>query len=236
MDYLKLAELYDKIEKTTKRIEKTEIIANFIKNTKEKEIGHIIYLLEGLVFPPWDERKLGLSSQLSIKIISTATGIEKDEVVKKWKQLGDLGLVAEEFVKEKKQTTLHREKLNTEKVFNNFQKLASLTGKGTVSKKINLVSELLSSASPLEAKYIIRTCIGDLRIGVAEGVLRDSIAKAFNIDPLKIEKAADLLIDYAEVIKLAKKNALEGIKLAPGRPIKAMLSIGLNQYRKDLKK
>ena len=225
MDYLKLAELYDKIEKTTKRIEKTEIIANFIKNTKEKEIGHIIYLLEGLVFPPWDERKLGLSSQLSIKIISTATGIEKDEVVKKWKQLGDLGLVAEEFVKEKKQTTLHREKLNTEKVFNNFQKLASLTGEGTVSKKINLVSELLSSASPLEAKYIIRTCIGDLRIGVAEGVLRDSIAKAFNIDPLKIEKAADLLIDYAEVIKLAKKNALEGIKLAPGRPIKAMLSI-----------
>ena len=106
MDYIKLAEIYSLLEKTTKRLEKTDIIANFIKNTKEKEIGHIIYLLEGLVFPPWDERKLGLSSQISIKIISTATGIENDKVVKKWKQLGDLGLVAEEFVKEKKQTTL----------------------------------------------------------------------------------------------------------------------------------
>ena len=231
MDYIKLAEIYSLLEKTTKRLEKADIIANFIKNTKEKEIGHIIYLLEGLVFPPWDERKLGLSSQISIKIISTATGIENDKVVKKWKQLGDLGLVAEEFVKEKKQTTLHKEKLTTEKVFNNFQKLASLTGEGTVSKKINLVSELLSSASPLEAKYIIRTCIGDLRIGVAEGVLRDSIAKAFNIEPVKVEKAADLLVDYAEVIKLAKEGNLEGIKLIPGRPIKAMLSIRVESVK-----
>ena len=231
MDYLKLAEVYDQLEKTTKRLEKTEIIAEFIKKAPSHELSYIIYLLEGIVFPPWDERKLGLSSQLSIKIIATSTGINNEKVVKKWKQIGDLGLVTEEFVKEKKQKTLHQERLSVEKVFNNLQKIAGLEGKGTVSKKVSLVSELLSSASPLEAKYIIRTCIGDLRIGVAEGILRDAIAKAFDVDPVKVEKAADLLADYAEVIKLVKEGSLEKTKLVPGRPIKAMLSIRVESVK-----
>ena len=231
MDYIKLAEIYKKLESTTKRLEKADIIADFIKKVSANELRYIIYLLEGVVFPPWDERKLGLSSQLSIKIIATSTGIGNEKVVKKWKQLGDLGLVAEELVKEKKQKTLHQERLTVEKVFNNLQKIAGLEGEGTVSKKVNLVSELLSSASPLEARYIIRTCISDLRIGVAEGILRDAIAKAFNVDPVKVEKAADLLSDYAEVIKLVKEGSLEEIKLSPGRPIKAMLSIRVESIK-----
>src|SRR3989344_8371729 len=231
MDYIKLAEIYKKLESTTKRLEKADIIADFIKKVSANELRYIIYLLEGVVFPPWDERKLGLSSQLSIKIIATSTGIGNEKVVKKWKQLGDLGLVAEELVKEKKQKTLHQERLTVEKVFNNLQQIAGVEGEGTVSKKVNLVSELLSSASPLEARYIIRTCISDLRIGVAEGILRDAIAKAFNVDPVKVEKAADLLSDYAEVIKLVKEGSLEEIKLSPGRPIKAMLSIRVESVK-----
>ena len=231
MDYLKLAEVYDRLEKTTKRLEKTDIIAEFIKKVSAHELSYIIYLLEGLVFPPWDERKLGLSSQLSIKIIAASTGINNEKIVKKWKQTGDLGLVTEEFIKEKKQRTLHQERLTVEKVFNNLQKIAGLEGEGTVSKKISLVSELLSSESPLEAKYIIRTCIGDLRVGVAEGILRDAIAKAFDVNPVKVEKAADLLADYAEVIKLVKEKSLEDIKLKAGRPIKAMLSIRVESIK-----
>lgn len=221
MDYLKLAEVYNRLEKTTKRLEKTEIIADFLKRLKDKDIQPIVYLLEGLVFPQNDPRKLGMSSQLVIKVIAISRGVSNEKVVSLWKKIGDLGELAEKL--EKTQRTLGGSKLTIDRVFNNLQKLASLEGKGTVNRKIGLVSELLSNASPLESKYIVRTIIGDLRIGVAAGVMRDAIAKAFDSDVKDIENAANFLNDYSEVIDEIKKGRLKNVGIKVGIPFKVML-------------
>lgn len=221
MDYLKLAELYDRLEKTTKRLVKTEILAEFLKKLSERDIKQVVYLLEGLVFPKSDERKLGMSSQLIIKVLSISRGISNDKVVNEWKKIGDLGELAERL--EKKQRTLGCSKLTVDKVFNNLQRLAGLEGKGTVNKKIGLVSELLSNANPLESKYIVRTVIGDLRIGVAEGIMRDAIAKAFHADIKDVEKATNFLTDYSGVIDEIKKGGLKKIGIMVGVPFKVML-------------
>jgi ATP-dependent DNA ligase len=79
----------------------------------------------------------------------------------------------------KKQRSLVTRDLEIGKVFENLQKLASIGGKGSKETKISLIKELISNAKPKEAKYIVRTVLGQLRVGVAEGVLRDSIAGAF---------------------------------------------------------
>ena len=179
MDYSKLVESYEKLEKTTKRLEKTKIVAELLKKTPEDLLDEVLYLLQGRVFPKWDERKLGMSSRLMIKAINSSTGVSPEKIEKDWSKKGDLGIVVEEIIGTKKQTTLFSKKLTVQKVFDNIQRLASLEGTGTVSKKIQLITELLTSAEPNGAKFIARTVVEDLRIGVQDGVIRDSIALAF---------------------------------------------------------
>jgi len=136
-----------------------------------------------------------------------------------------LGMVSEELIKNKKQRTLHFFKLKVEKVFENIRKLAELEGKGTVDKKINLIAELLSNASPLEAKYITRTILETLRIGVADGVIRDAIAKAFDKDVKEVQRAFDASNDFSKVVLAIKGKTLGRIKIQVGIPIKVMLAL-----------
>ncbi|RLE43200.1 hypothetical protein DRJ48_01510 [Candidatus Woesearchaeota archaeon] len=114
-----------------------------------------------------------------IKAIHLATGIAEGEIKTKWKETGDLGSTAESLVAKKTQATLFQRKLDVEKVFTNIRKVSSLEGAGTVNRKLQLIAELLTSATPKEAKYIARTLLGVLRIGIGEGSLRDAIAWAY---------------------------------------------------------
>jgi len=230
MRYLKLAELYENLSATTKRLEKTEILAKFLRLIS-KEDKDILYLLLGEIYPQYDERKIGISDKLVIKSISKSTGTEPKEVVKKWKLVGDLGKVTEELSKQKKQHTLASSILTTEKVLGNLRKLPELEGQGTVDKKISLITELMTSANSVEAKYLARTLIGDLRIGIQESTIRDAIVEAFfeksddNLE--KVQEAIDKSNDIGLVFELAqtgKIKNLEKINLEIGKPIKAMLA------------
>ena len=224
MDYSYLVKYYKELESTTKRLEKIDILAKLFKETKSGELSAIVYLIQGTVFPEWDERNIGFSSRLILKSINSVTGISVDEIEKLWRTKGDLGLVTEELIKEKKQTTLLSKKLSVKKVFDNIRKLADLEGEGTVNKKIQLVSELLSNATIIEAKFIVKTILKELRFGVKEGVIRDSISKAFDIDVEKIEEAFNLTGDYGEIAELAKEGNMDGINIKVGKPLKLMLA------------
>ena len=230
MRYLKLAELYQSLSETTKRLEKTEILSKFLKDISDSD-REILYLLLGDIYPEYNLKKIGISSQLAIKAISKATGTEKNKVIGEWKSLGDLGKVAEKLTKNKKQSTLQSHILTTEKVLENFRKLPELEGKGTVDKKISLITELLTSASPLESLYITRTLIGDLRIGIQESTIKEAMAVAFfggrKESAEKIQDAINKSNDLAEVFDMARKGnekELGKIKIEVGKPIKAMLA------------
>ena len=179
MLYRDLVEVYEKLNETTKRLEKTYIISELLKKTPKDLIKDIIYLLQGEVFPQWDERKIGMSSMLIIKVIKSVTGTSENEIKKLWRQKGDLGEVAKGLIKTNKQKTLSSKKLTVQKIVDNIRKLPELTGAGTVNRKVGVVSELLSNSSPLEAKYIAKTILEELRIGIAEGTLRDAVVWAF---------------------------------------------------------
>ncbi|PIN77460.1 DNA ligase [Candidatus Woesearchaeota archaeon CG10_big_fil_rev_8_21_14_0_10_34_12] len=231
MLYLELAQLYEKLEGTSKRLEKTEILQEFLKKLKHEKNKEVVYLLQGRVFPDYDERVIGISTQLAIKALSKATGVSSSEIVKKWKTGGDLGLVAEEIMKKKKQSALFLKKLMIGNVFGNLKKLPELVGKGAVDKKLGLISELFTSASPLETRYIMRTIIGDLRIGVGSGTLRDAIVWAcFGKEDKEaysfVQGAYDRSTDFALIFESAckGKKSLEHIELVPGQPVKVMLA------------
>jgi DNA ligase 1 len=233
MDYKKLCETYENLEKNPSRLKKTEILSEFLNNMKkEKEDYQIIYLLQGKAYPDYDESEFGISEQLCIKALEKSSGISKKEIISKWRKIGDLGLVAEEVMSKKSQGTLFSNKLTTTKVLENLQKLPKLEGKGTVGKKLALISELLTSACGIEAKYIIRTLLGHLRIGVAEGTIRDSIVQAcFKEKTSEITEAVEDSYNKANDFAIIFEKACKGIKelqatkLTPGHPLRAMLAL-----------
>jgi DNA ligase-1 len=239
MLYSNLCEIYENLEKNSSRLKKTEILSEFLKKIKHEKHRDIIYLLQGKVFPDYSEKEFGISEQLCVKVLSKSSGIDSREIVKKWRKIGDLGLIAEEVIGKKKQHTLFSHKLTTEKVIENLRKLPELVGKGTIDKKMSLISELLTSSSGTEAKFIIRTLLNDLRIGVASGTIRDAIVWACFGNPEKegreelkeafsaVQESYDKSTDFALVFEKACKSIdeLKKTELIPGNPIKVMLAL-----------
>lgn len=260
MEYSKLVEVYETISKTTKRLEKMHNISLLLKNTSVDELETIILLLQGKIFHDYDETKIGMSQKLILKAINKSTGADISKIESEWKKTGDLGLVSFNLINKKTQVALFTKDLSIKKVYDNIRKLATLTGEGTVDKKISLVSELLTSATPLEAKYIVRTVLEELRVGIGEGTLRDAIVWAYfgemlgleynleendlNLDDEKRRKyievveifqnAYDLTNDFSIVAKVAKLEGINGLKnimLTPGKPIKVMLCQKANNIK-----
>jgi DNA ligase-1 len=250
MKYEVLVGVYERLESTTKRLEKTHILSEFLKHADD--LDRVLLLVQGRLFPNWDQRELGMAAKLLVKAISTATGAPLEKIESVWKETGDLGKVAAELTIKKSQATLFSQSLTVQKVFDNLRKISEMEGAGTVDRKVQLVAELLTSAKPNEAKYIIRTILGELRVGLGEGTIRDAIVWAFfgekagvnynkeennlalsdeervNYDKYVtiVQEALDVANDFVEVAKVAKEKGESGLQntsLAPGKPVKVML-------------
>lgn len=235
MRYSVLVQVYEDLGKTSGRLDKVRIISDLLRRCGKGDLSRVVYLLQGRVFPHFDERKIGMSSQLILKVIARAAGASVFEIERAWKKKGDLGVVGEEFMRHKKQTTLTSRTLDVKKVIENIRKLSEMEGQGAVDRKIGLVAELLTGAKATEAKFIVRTVLEELRVGVAEGVLRDSIAQAYDLGSKEVEKAFDVLVDYGEVAERAKEKKLKHLGLEVGKPFRVMLSIKVEDVKEAFK-
>ncbi|MDI6819540.1 MAG: ATP-dependent DNA ligase [Candidatus Hodarchaeaceae archaeon] len=227
MRYATLAEAFEKLEKTSAYLEKNAIIADLLRKTPAKDMEMVVSLLLGKTYPTYVSKETGVGPQQLKKALAQASGYSSADIDRLLKKVGDLGEVARQLQEKKKQVTLFAGHLTVEKVFNNIKALPEIAGEGSVDKKISAIAELLASASPLEAKYVVRTVLGDLRIGVAEGRLRDAIASAFNVSPDVVEHAYMLTTDYAVVAKAAAargERGLEELGLEVGHPVNPMLA------------
>ncbi len=220
MHYSKLADLYEKLEGTAKKLEKRDILAEFYKHSDN--LSSVVMMSTGSVFPA-GSLDLGIAREMMKRIIAKSSGSSLEAVNKVFKETGDLGLTAEKLVQKKKQSSLASHVLTVDKVFSNLRELPNLVGKGSQERKIDLVVELLSHASPKEARYIVRTVIGDMRIGVAEGIVREAIASAFDKEPQEIEHAFNVVGDFGIVAEMAKQNKLKA-EVQLFHPVRVMLA------------
>lgn len=232
MRYSEFVEVYEALSKKPGRLEKISILSAFLKKIARIGKSKWIYLLKGKVSADYDSREFGISTRLTLKAISSSYGADIGEVNIKFNKMGDLGGLAEELASKKRQSRLFSSKLSVDKVFDNLLKMMEIEGKRAVEKKILIISELLGSASGKEAKYIVRTLMGDLKVGVADSTIRDAIAEAFFPDSKKemaekIGEAYDALNDFAEVLEKASKGKkyIEEIEITPGKPLNVMLAV-----------
>lgn len=230
MFYKDLVEVYQNLDSTTKRLEKTDILAKFFAKVgdEDPELLPIVTLLSlGRIFPTWSEEELGIGSKLLMKAISQVVGVSPEDVENRMRDTGDIGEAAEELYQKKSQVTLFSRPLTIVKVHRNLVKMAEISGNRAQFKKIDYLMELLSSASPSEAKYITRTVLEELRVGVGEGTIRDAISQAFNIPKEVAERAHMLTNDMGLVAEVARTEGEIGLRkltLKPGKPVKPMLA------------
>lgn len=227
MKYEELVNVYEALNATTKRLEKTEILSNFLETVDSELLPPVTLMCLGKVFPSWSEEEQGIGDKLIMKAVADVAGVSVLEVENKVRDKGDIGAASEVLVKNKKQMTFFSQPLTIEFVFNNLRKLTTISGNRSTSRKISIILELLSSASAVESKYICRTIVEQLRIGVGEGIIRDGIAGAFSIDKEIVDRASMLTNDLGLVAKVAKEEGKEGLQklnLTPGKPVKLMLA------------
>ncbi|MBN2042188.1 MAG: ATP-dependent DNA ligase [Candidatus Aenigmarchaeota archaeon] len=236
MLYKNLVELYESLESEPSRLTKVRLISNFLRKSETDELAMITLMVSGKIFPSYSDEEIGIAEKTAVKIISISTGFPEGDVSSNFNETGDLGQTCENLMSKRKQLTLGKKSLSAENVFDNFRKLATVEGKGSQDVKMNLIKELITHASPKESKYIIRTSVNELRIGVAEGVLRDAIAEAF-LDTETMEKKKEsvsavewawfLNPDYGSIAMIAKKRGIEGlrkVRVEIGKPYHVLLS------------
>jgi DNA ligase-1 len=243
LEYVIIAEAYEKIEGTTKRLEMTDLLVELLKETPKGIIDKVVYLTQGKIYPDFVSLELGVAEKLAIKALSRASGTKDADLLRLLSKVGDVGEVAEEVMKKKKQATLGaRKNLTAERVYEVLDKMAKTQGSGAVDSKMALLSGLLSDASPKEAKYIMRTVTGNLRLGIADMTVLDALAIAYGGGKetrALIERAYNISSDLGRVANVVVEKGMEGIKefqVMVFEPIRPMLAERLASPEEILEK
>ena len=238
-----LAEIFEKLEATTKRLEMFEILSQFFKKVSKDEVDKVVYLCQEQLLPPFKGLEIGMAEKMVEKAIARVSGKSSEEITKLYKKLGDLGLVAQEVLSKKQKTLFSPKAPTISEVYSSLFKIAQITGEGSVERKINELAGLLTRVSPKEAKYIVRFVLGSLRLGIGDPTIMDSLSKALTGDRMKlredIERAYNLCSDLGLVAKILLEkgpNALKQFKIQPGLPIRMALAERLPSPEDIIKK
>ena len=242
MKYAIVADAYEKIEATTKRLEMTDFLVKVLKETPIKLIDKIVYLTQGKLYPDFVGIEIGIAEKLAIRAVARSAGHMENEIEKDIQKTGDLGETTQKFMEKKTQATFFSTPLTVERVYETLDKMANSTGSGSVDLKLALLAGLLSDATPSESKYIVRTVTGSLRLGIADMTVLDGLAVAFGGGKetrKHLERAYNISSDLGRVAKIVAEEGLEGIKkfkVLPGEPIRPMLAERLSSSPEILEK
>ena len=230
MEFLIVAEIFEKMENTTKRIELTNILVELLKKIPKKIIPNAVYLLQGIIRPNFEGVELGIAEKLAIHAISKSSGLPIKKIENDYRNEGDLGLTVSNMLKLKTQTTFTTEKITLERVYETLFKIAKLEGKGSQDLKIKYISSLLNDATPVEAKFLLKILLGTLRLGIAENTIMDALAIAFTgkkENREQIENAYNVSSDLGKVSLIIATQGMDEIKkfqISLFNPIRPMLA------------
>jgi DNA ligase-1 len=240
--YSDIADAYEKIEATTKRLEMTDLLVDLLKRTPKEIIDKVVYLTQGKIYPDFVKLEIGVAERLAIKALAHASGRRESEIEEDVKKTGDIGETAQKFIAQKRQLTFFQKPLTVQRVYETLDKMARASGSGAVDTKITLLAGLLADATPKEAKYIMRTVTGNLRLGIADMTVLDALAIAYGGGKETrelVERAYNISSDLGRVAKVLAEEGLEGIKkfkVVVGEPIRPMLAERLSSPEEILEK
>src|SRR6202158_2949967 len=212
----RLAMACEAIAGNTKKLLKTGIVADYLKSRSTDEAAVSTVFLSGRAFPAWEETTLQVGGRALWQIIAELSGRGESQLTGAYRQHGDLGAVAGEVLPERV-----GQGVAVLEVEATFRQIAGTRG---AAAKAAIARDLLSRATPLEAKYIVKIMTGDLRIGLKESLVEEAIAGAYGGTLAEVQRANMLLGDIGETVRLASRGALAEAQMRLFHPLGFMLA------------
>ena len=225
-----LSELLEKIEATKKRLEIIDLTANYLKTLSAEELEPAISMIVGRAFPKYSQKNLDVSWSTLTRILQRVTSFDWNLFREAMASTGDIGSATKmvlEKTRARKQTQLMQQSLTILEVRRTLEAIAQTSGSGSREKKERLITALLSQASPIEVKYLVKVFVGEMRTGLHEGLMEQAVARAFNVPLQKVQHASMVLGDIGEVAATIKTSGVEGLEkvgFQVFRPVKLMLA------------
>jgi len=235
-----LAELCEKLEGMKKRIPMVNLVVDFLKSLEPKEVEPAVSMILGRALPKGSQQTLEVSWATLSEIIRRITEVDWKVFMDAFSKTGDIGAATKivfENSKVKRQMSLFERTLTITDVRESFEAIAEATGHGSREKKERLIETLLSSASPLEAKYLVKIIIGEMRTGFHEGLMEQAVSTAFHVPLDVVQRASMVLGDIGSVATIAKTEGKEGLSkvgFKVFRPVRLMLAQMANDVAEAL--
>lgn len=225
MRFDELTSYLEKIEATRGRLKLYGLLGELFNRASAKESAAIAYLLEARLAPAFAGIQIGMGERMAEAAIAKASGQPQAQINKRYKKLGDLGLVAEAALPPKRQS-----RLTVAAVHAALLKIAATGGAGSAEKKVGQLAALIKAASPRAARYLVRLAVGYLRLGVGTPTIIEALART-EADPraagAAIERAYNLCSDLGLVLKTLREHGLEALarfKVKVGNPVRMMMA------------
>src|SRR5512137_1366201 len=229
--FLAFAKHSKKVTALPGSLEKIDLVAAFLSGLDEAELSVACSYVMGTLFPPGLNLVMGVGPSILYEALAKACGCPAEQISEMLRATGDPGLVAAGIVEKRRPIGFaafqEAQPLSIADVYERFVAIARASGKKSQDIKVKNLQFLFSQASPLEARYIARLAIEDMRIGIGEGGIRDAIARAFAANgatPQSVEKAYNLTNDMGLVASAAREGTLDRLSVMINHPIKMMLA------------
>ncbi len=225
-----IAELLEKVEATKKRTQIVHGVADYLKTLSADEVEPAVSLMLGRAFQKYSPKTLEVSGATIMEILQTTANADWNTFSEEFRQTGDIGSATKAVFEKSRvtrQAVLFQESLTILVVRRSLEAIAEAEGSGSREKKQRLMAVLFSQASPLEAKYLVKVFIGEMRTGLNEGLMEQAVAEAFRVPLALVQQASMALGDIGEVAALTKTDGIESlshVQFSVFRPVQLMLA------------
>ena len=223
------AELCERLAATASKLEKRALMAGYLHPLPVPEAGLAALYLAGVAFPETDSRDLNIGGALLSRVLAKLSGASQPVMHAAYLRHGDLGGAAHDLLAARKIPAT----LLLADVAEAFAAMAAV-GKPAAKEQITL--NLLGRATPLEARYLIKIILGDMRTGVQVSLVEEAIAAAYTVRIAEVRRARMLNGNLSQVLELAATGRLAEAQMKLFHPLGFMLASPVETVEEALKR
>ncbi len=242
MQFKELSEYYEKLESVSSRLSMIDIMSDLFKKAKPNEIKNIVYITQGVLAPPFEGIEFGMAEKMVEESIAIATGFTKEDVEKEYRKQGDMGKAAQIIKEKTKLMRMSSREYTVNEVYETMRKIALTSGSGSKDQKIKMLANVVASSSPIEAKYVVKYPLNELRMGVGDATVLEALSVVGTGDRKfkeELEHAYNICSDLglvAEEIAKRGENAIKNFRVTLFKPIRPALAERLPTSEEILEK
>jgi DNA ligase-1 len=223
------AELCEQLAATARKLEKRALMAGYLHPLPLPEAGWAALYLAGVAFPETDSRDLNVGGALLSRVLNELSSASQPAMHAAYLRHGDLGGAAQDLLTARKVPA-------TLLLADVAEAFAAIAAASKPAAKQRITLSLLGRATPLEARYLIKIILGDMRTGIKVSLVEEAIAAAYGVPVAEVRRARMLNGNLPQVLELAAGGRLEEAQMKLFHPLGFMLASPVETVEEALKR